>query len=73
MPIVFLGLVPKEIVPAAAWISDALPFAHAVRYFSSSLYDVDPWRAVAREVDWLVGLGAAFGVAARFATRRLRA
>ena len=73
MPIVFLGLVPKEIVPAAAWISDALPFAHAVRYFSSSLYDVDPWRAVAREVVWLVGLGAAFGVAARFATRRLLA
>jgi ABC-type Na+ efflux pump permease subunit len=73
MPIVFLGLVPKEIAPIAAWISDALPFAHAVRYFSSSLYDSDPWGAVARELAWLVGLGGAFGAAARVATRRLLA
>src|SRR5207248_226738 len=38
MPVVFLGLVPREVSPAAAWISDALPFTHAVRYFASSLY-----------------------------------
>ena len=73
MPIVFLGLVPREVVPPAGWISDALPFAHAVRYFASSLYDVSPWRSVARELAWLVGLGLVFGVLARAATRRLLA
>jgi ABC-type multidrug transport system permease subunit len=73
MPIVFLGLVPREISPAAGWISDGLPFAHAVRYFASSLYDADPWGVVARELAWLVGLGAVFGGLARVATRRLLA
>jgi ABC-2 type transport system permease protein len=73
MPIVFLGLVPREVAPVAGWISDALPFAHAVRYFASSLYDADPWGPVARELAWLVGLGLAFGGLARLATRRLLA
>jgi ABC-type Na+ efflux pump permease subunit len=73
MPIVFLGLVPREISPLAGWISDGLPFAHAVRYFSSSLYDADPWRAVGRELAWLAGLGGLFGVLARVSTRRLLA
>jgi ABC-type Na+ efflux pump permease subunit len=73
MPIVFLGLVPKQVSPVAGWISDALPFQHAVRYFASSLYDTDPWATVARELAWLAGLGAVFGVAARAATRRLLA
>jgi len=71
MPIVFLGLVPKQVVPIAGWISDALPFAHAVRYFASSLYDARPWATVGRELAWLIGLGALFGSAARVATRRL--
>ncbi len=71
MPIVFLGLVPREIAPVAGWLSDALPFAHAVRYFASSLYDPSPWGTVARELAWLVGLGLAFGALARVATRRL--
>ena len=71
LPIVFLGLVPKEIVPAAGWISDALPFTHAVRFFSSALYDASPWGRLAREAVWLCGLGALFGVAARIGTRRL--
>src|SRR5207249_9173067 len=43
MPIVFLGLVPREVVPVAGWLSDGLPFAHAVRYFAASLYDASPW------------------------------
>src|SRR5207248_4549757 len=73
MPLVFLGLVPKQVAPAAGWISDALPFVHAVRYFASSLYDARPWGTVARELAWLVGLGAIFGVCARAATRRLLA
>jgi len=73
MPIVFLGLVPREVVPVAGWLSEALPFAHAVRYFSSSLYDASPWRTVVRELAWLVGLGVVFGTLARSATRRLLA
>jgi ABC-2 type transport system permease protein len=71
LPIVFLGLVPSEIVPLAGWISDALPFAHAVRFFASALYDASPWATVLREALWLAGLGLAFGVAARLAARRL--
>ena len=71
LPVVFLGLVPREIVPAAGWVSDALPFAHAVRFFSAALYDVSPWGAVLREALWLLGLGAAFGLLARVSLRRL--
>jgi ABC-2 type transport system permease protein len=71
LPIVFLGLVPSEIVPAAGWISDALPFVHAVRFFSSALYDASPWGRVAREALWLAGLGLVFGALARIGTRRL--
>ena len=71
LPIVFLGLVPREIVPAAGYASDALPFAHAVRLFASALYDARPWATLAREAAWLAGLGLAFGVAARFGARRL--
>jgi ABC-type multidrug transport system permease subunit len=73
MPIVFLGLVPVQVSPAAAWVSDALPFVHAVRYFASALYDASPWGTVARELAWLVGLGAVFGLLARAASRRLLA
>lgn len=71
LPIVFLGLVPSEIVPLAGWVSDALPFAHAVRFFASALYDTSPWATVAREALWLAGLGLLFGAAARVAARRL--
>ena len=73
LPIVFLGLVPRELVPAAGWISDGLPFAHAVRFFDAALYDASPWGASAREAVWLLGLGAIFAVAARIGTRRLSA
>jgi ABC-2 type transport system permease protein len=73
MPIVFLGLVPREVAPVAGWISDALPFSHAVRYFSASLYDAKPWGEVLRELLWLLGLGALFWGLARIATRRLLA
>ncbi len=73
MPIVFLGLVPREVVPVAGWLSDAMPFAHAVRYFAASLYDASPWGVVGREVAWLAGLGLLFGFLARAATRRLLA
>jgi ABC-2 type transport system permease protein len=71
LPVVFLGLVPKEIVPAAAWISDAFPFVHAVRFFASALYDGSPWETIAREAAWLIGLAAVYGVLARVSARRL--
>jgi ABC-2 type transport system permease protein len=71
LPIVFLGLVPRELVPVAGWISDLLPFVHAVRLFASALYDVDPWRTVLVEAAWLVALGLVFAACARVAARRL--
>jgi ABC-2 type transport system permease protein len=71
MPIVFLGLVPREVVPSAGYVSDALPFAHAVRFFNSSLYDASPWAAVAREAAWLAGLCVGFAALARLGIRRL--
>jgi hypothetical protein len=73
LPIVFLGIVPREVVPAAGWVSDAFPFAHAVRFFTSALFDLSPWRQLLVEGGWLVGLGALYGVAARRAARRLLA
>jgi ABC-type Na+ efflux pump permease subunit len=73
MPIVFVGLVPREVAPLAGWLSDALPFVHAVRYFASSLYDASPWGVLARELAWLVGLGLVFAILARLAARRLLA
>jgi ABC-type multidrug transport system permease subunit len=71
LPVVFLGLVPKEIVPAAAWISDFFPFVHAVRFFASALYDGSPWSVLGRETAWLVGLAVVFGGLARLSARRL--
>jgi ABC-2 type transport system permease protein len=71
LPVVFLGLVPREVAPAAGWLSDALPFAHAVRLFGSALYDASPWATVFREAAWLLGLGAVFAVLARLGARRL--
>lgn len=73
MPIVFLGLIPPEVVPPAGWVSDLLPFAHAVRFFRSALYDLSPWPEVARETLWLLVLGGIFGVLARVEARRLLA
>jgi ABC-2 type transport system permease protein len=73
LPIVFLGLVPREVVPLAGYVSDAFPFAHAVRFFGAALYDVSPWGTSLREGGWLVGLGVAFGLLARLSTRRLLA
>jgi hypothetical protein len=71
LPIVFIGLVPREIAPPAGWFSDAFPFAHGIRFFSSALYDVSPWRTLGRETLWLLGLGAGFGLLARAGARRL--
>jgi hypothetical protein len=73
MPIVFLGLIPEEVVPLAGWVSDLLPFTHAVRFFRSALYDLSPWPELVRETLWLLVLGGIFGVLARVGARRLLA
>jgi hypothetical protein len=72
LPIVFLGLIPAEVFTAAGWASDALPFAHGVRLFSATLYDVHPWGAIGREAAWLAGLALAFSLLARAAVRPFR-
>lgn len=71
LPIVFLGLVPREIVPAAGWVSDLFPFVHAVRLFTSALYDASPWGSLVKEAAWLAALAAVFGGLARVGARRL--
>jgi ABC-2 family transporter protein len=73
LPVVFLGLVPREVVPVAGWISDAFPFAHLVRFASSALYDASPWGTLWREAAWLAGLAVLFAVLARGTARRLLA
>jgi hypothetical protein len=73
LPIVLVGLVPEGSVRALAWLSDAFPFGHAVRFFQSSLYDLDPWSEVGVEAAWLLGLTVAFGALARAGVRRLLA
>ena len=73
LPVVFLGLVPRGAVPAAWWISEFLPFAHAVRFFGAALYDTSPWRTVGLEAAWLAGIGAVFGWLARLGMHRLAA
>jgi hypothetical protein len=67
----FLGLVPREVVPVAGIVSDAFPFAHAVRYFAAALYEARPWATLAAEAAWLVGLAVVFGAVARIGMRRL--
>jgi hypothetical protein len=71
LPVVFLGLVPRGTVAFAWWISEALPFAHTVRWFDGALYDASPWRTVGIQTAWLSGIGAALWACARVSLRRL--
>src|SRR5439155_1311967 len=73
LPIVFLGLIPSEIVPPAGWASSALPFTHAFQLFRSALFDLSPWGEVIRQAVWLLVLGGIFGALARLGARRLLA
>lgn len=73
LPIVFLGLIPSEFFAAAGWVSDALPFAHGVRLFSATLFDLHPWGAIGREAAWLAALGLLYGGGSVVAVRTLRA
>jgi ABC-type Na+ efflux pump permease subunit len=71
LPVIFLGLIPRQVFPLAGWVSDALPFIHAVRFFGSALFDVSPWTTVAREAVWLLVIGVVFAGLARLGMRRL--
>jgi ABC-type Na+ efflux pump permease subunit len=71
LPLVLVGLVPEGAARAAWWAAHAFPFSHSVDFFQAALYDTDPWGTLAREAAWLLGLGLAFGAAARLAVRRL--
>ena len=73
LPVVFLGLVPREVFPVAGWVSDALPFSHGQRLFSAALYDLSPWPSVARETAWLAGLTVLYAALARLGMRRFLA
>jgi ABC-type multidrug transport system permease subunit len=73
LPLVLLGLLPAGTVEVAHWISEVFPFAHAVDFFQAALYDLNPWRTLAREAAWLLGLGALFSAGARLGMRRLLA
>jgi ABC-2 type transport system permease protein len=73
LPVVFLGLVPHGALPFAWWVSDFLPFAHAVRWLGAALYDTSPWRTLGIETAWLLGIGAVLWGLARLAMKRLAA
>jgi ABC-2 type transport system permease protein len=73
LPLVLLGLVPEGAARAAWWAAQAFPFSHAVDFFQAALYDSAPWRTLAVDAAWLLGLALAFGAAARLAVRRLLA
>jgi hypothetical protein len=73
LPVVFLGIVPREAAPAAGWVSDALPFAHEVRLFDALLYETSPWRTALVETAWLVAIGVVLVAGARALMRRLAA
>jgi hypothetical protein len=73
LPLVLVGLVPEGAALAAWWAARAFPFSHSVDFFQAALYDTNPWGTLVREAAWLLGLGLAFGAAARLAVRRLLA
>jgi ABC-2 type transport system permease protein len=73
LPVVFLGLVPRDALAFAYWVSEALPFAHAVRWFGAALYDASPWRTIGEQTAWLLGIGAVLWGLARLSMRRLAA
>jgi hypothetical protein len=73
LPVVFLGVVPRDAFAFGWWASRLLPFAHAVRWFDAALYDASPWRALAEQTAWLLGIGAVLWGLAHRAMRRLAA
>ena len=71
LPLMLLSLVPEGSVAAAGWLGALFPFGHAQAALSAALYDEQPAGTFVREGAWLVGLGLAYGAAARVAARRM--
>jgi ABC-2 type transport system permease protein len=71
LPVVFLGLVPRGAFAPAWWISEVLPFSHAVRWLTAAFYDASPWRTLGVETLWLLGIGAVLAFLAQRAVRTL--
>ncbi len=62
-PIVLVGLVPRQVSPLAADISELLPFTPAARAFGVSLFDAAPLSTALAASGHLLLLAAALGVA----------
>ncbi len=71
LPLTLLALVPAGSIAAAEWLGALFPFGHAQAALSAALYDERPAGTLARQGAWLVGLGLAYGTAARVAARRM--
>jgi hypothetical protein len=71
LPLTLLALVPTGSIEAAGWIGALFPFEHAQAALSAALYDARPAGTLARQGAWLLGLGLAYGAAARVAARRM--
>ena len=71
LPMIFLGIVPHELSPTAATVSDAFPFAPSAHVFSDVLFVSAPLGGLASGLAHLALLTLVFGGAARLAARRL--
>jgi hypothetical protein len=71
LPLAFLAVVPSDAVPVAGAVGALFPVEHAVRFFGASLYDANPWGALAVEAAWLAAIALVLGALARPAARRL--
>ena len=72
VPVVILSLVPRDVAPPAAYLSDALPFVHSVRLLDALLFAASPVATAVREAAWLALIGLAAGAAARVLMPRLQ-
>jgi hypothetical protein len=70
-PIVLVGLVPREVSPLAAGVSELLPFAPAARAFGATLFDSAPVTTVLAASGHLVLLTAVLSAATRALFSRL--
>jgi hypothetical protein len=69
-PIVLVGLVPRQVSPLAADLSEFLPFAPAARAFGAALFDAEPLSKALEGSGHLLLVTAALGVASVALFRR---
>jgi hypothetical protein len=69
-PIVLVGLVPRQVSPLAAAVSEFLPFVPAVRAFGAALFDAAPLSTALEASAHLALLTAALGAASLTLFRR---